>query len=88
MSTIVNRCSHLDEHNISQELSKDIRYMEHMSVSAAVGPTGWDFINPAEVTIASVMAAAGYRTAHMGKWHNAQVRQHSISTAQNTFWNI
>jgi arylsulfatase A-like enzyme len=46
-------------------------------------PAGWDFINPAEVTIASVMAAAGYRTAHMGKWHNAQVRQlstwHSIA---------
>ncbi|WIA34881.1 hypothetical protein OEZ86_013171 [Tetradesmus obliquus] len=33
---------------------------------------GWDFINPAEVTIASVMSAAGYHTAHMGKWHNAQ----------------
>jgi hypothetical protein len=24
MSTTVNRCSHLDEHNISQEMSKDI----------------------------------------------------------------
>jgi arylsulfatase A-like enzyme len=34
---------------------------------------GWDFINRDEVTIGEALAAAGYRTAHFGKWHNLQV---------------
>ncbi|KAF8065865.1 hypothetical protein HT031_002925 [Scenedesmus sp. PABB004] len=31
---------------------------------------GWDHLNPAEVTVAHVLASRGYMAAHLGKWHN------------------
>ncbi|WIA12915.1 hypothetical protein OEZ85_006532 [Tetradesmus obliquus] len=33
---------------------------------------GYDFINRAEVTAGRFMQAAGYKTAHFGKWHNGR----------------
>jgi hypothetical protein len=29
---------------------------------------GWDYINSGEATAGEVMSAAGYHTAHYGKW--------------------
>uniref|UniRef100_A0A383WE69 Sulfatase N-terminal domain-containing protein n=1 Tax=Tetradesmus obliquus TaxID=3088 RepID=A0A383WE69_TETOB len=33
---------------------------------------GWDYINSGEATAGEVMSAAGYHTAHYGKWHNGR----------------
>jgi arylsulfatase A-like enzyme len=33
-------------------------------------PGGYDAINKNETNVAEHMKAAGYKTAHFGKWHN------------------
>jgi hypothetical protein len=47
MSTTVNRCSHLDEHNISQEMSKENLHLTHYSGACVLsGMEHLEHINP------------------------------------------
>ena len=47
----------------------------HANRSGAFG-AGWS-IRPEEVTLAPLMKAAGYRTAHYGKWHVGAIKEGS-----------
>lgn len=44
-------------------------YPNRLGIHGALGPGAKTGLNPAEVTIARMLRAKGYRTAHYGKWH-------------------
>jgi arylsulfatase A-like enzyme len=39
-------------------------------------PEGKNFLEPAQITLAETLKAAGYRTAHIGKWHLGLTQPH------------
>jgi arylsulfatase A-like enzyme len=44
--------------------------------AAMIVPESKNFLEPAQTTLAETLKAAGYRTAHIGKWHLGLTRPH------------
>jgi arylsulfatase len=50
-------------------------YAERVSIRGALGPNAEVGINPDETTLAELLKAEGYATAHFGKWHLGHHRE-------------